>query len=182
MYRYIDTESVFLFPNIQIWYNWNMPKINKTLANPHGLTYKQQATIEIATEQLKNGEKFDLITAHDQIYNSKSRAVSSVQKTQNLQKPNFREALMESLVKKNILGKDGKVETRLMEGLDAYTPTKYGDVDDFQTRLAYIKELNKIVGAYAPTESTTKSVNINANLSEDEADALIQKLSNQLDN
>jgi hypothetical protein len=88
---------------------------------------------------------------------------------------NFREALISSLIEKKILGADSKTEDVLVAGLDA---EKNGEVD-YDVRLKYAQELNKIAGVYAAEKKQT--MNLNLDVSEEELDKRIRELQEQLE-
>lgn len=159
-----------------------MPKgLKPTKDNPRGLSSKQLAVIDDFAYQVKSGHKPDLLESHKRHYQYKNNNVIRVTKTRNLKNPDFRAQLIEALYDKKIIGTGGKVQTRLEEGLDAVGVTPKGkEYTDYQSRLAYIKEINKITGAYAPTRTESKNLNLNLDMSNEELDQHIASLQNQL--
>lgn len=138
--------------------------VRKTSRNPHGLTQKQKLVVEIMADNVANKRGLRQTEAHAQVYNTNNDKTASVVASENLAKPNIREALIDSLTKKGILGVNGKAENRLVEGLDAYTSTPTGKrVKDYSTRLRYVQELHKITGVYAPQKVERSNKNINVN-------------------
>jgi len=153
-----------------------MPKRKKTKDNPFGLTYKQDLVIRDVTEKVKQGKKPGIIDSVERFYNVKNRASATQVLVKNMQNSDFRGALVHNLVEKKILGADSLTEDRLIEGLDA-TNDK-GNVD-YDARLKYIQEVNKIAGVYAV--ETKRNLNLNIDMSEDELDSHIRELQEELD-
>jgi len=153
-----------------------MPKRKKTKDNPFGLTYKQDLVIRDVTEKVKQGKKPGIIESVEKFYNVKNRASATQVLVKNMQNSDFRGALVHNLVEKKILGADSLTEDRLIEGLDA-TNDK-GNVD-YDARLKYIQEVNKIAGVYAVEKKTT--LNLNVDMTEDELDSHIRELQEELD-
>ena len=153
-----------------------MPTPRKTKKNPHGLTYKQDLVIRDVIEKANQGKPMDLIGSVEKFYNVKNRASSTSVLSHNMSSPNFREALITSLTEKKVLGADGVVEQRTIEGLDA--TTERGTVD-YGNRLKYIQEINKIVGVYSPEVKKTMSLTVD--LTEEQLDAHIEELQKQLE-
>lgn len=153
-----------------------MPKRKKTKDNPFGLTYKQDLVIRDVTEKVKQGKKPSIIESVEKFYDVKNRASATQVLVKNMQNSDFREALVHNLVEKRILGADSLTEDRLIEGLDAINDK--GNVD-YDARLKYIQEVNKIAGIYAPEKKAT--LNLNVDMSEEELDSHIRELQEQLD-
>ena len=151
-----------------------LPK--KTKQNPHGLTYKQDLVVKDVVEKVKQGKKMDVLGSVEKFYEAKNRNTSRGLVVSNMKNPNFRAALIDGLVQKKVLGADSLTEGKLVEGLDAIT--EKGNVD-FNTRLKYIQEINKIADVYVPERKQTMSLNIDLN--EEELDKHIQDLQEQLD-
>jgi hypothetical protein len=147
----------------------------KTLQNPHGLTYKQDLVIKDAVSDIEMGKSMNLAKSVEKFYNVKNRKSTSQVIRSNMQNKNFREALIESLVDKKILGANSLTENRLLEGLDA--ETKDGFID-YDVRLKYVQEINKVAGVYAPERKAT--MNLNVDMSEEELDKHIKELTIQL--
>ena len=155
-----------------------MPKVKKTKQNPYGLTTKQTLVINEAVETIKQGKKLNLTRITDKYYNTKYPNKIS---HQNYNSVDFRMALLQGLKNKQILGKDSKVETKLVEGLEATGISRGGKlIPLYDTRLKYIQEINKIAGVYAPTATTNKSLNLNIDITEQELDNKIKELQSQL--
>jgi hypothetical protein len=148
----------------------------KTKDNPFGLTYKQDLVVRDVTEKVKQGKNPDMLGSVERFYDVKNRASATQVLVKNMKNSDFRGALVHNLVEKKILGADSLTETRLIEGLDA-TNDK-GNVD-YDARLKYIQEVNKVAGIYAP--EIKKSLNLNIDMSEDELDSHIRELQEELD-
>jgi len=153
-----------------------MPKRKKTKENPFGLTYKQDLVIQDVTAKVKQGKKADIMGSVERFYDAKDRASANQVLVYNMKQPNFREALVFNLVDKKILGADSATEKRLIEGLDATDKSGFVDYD---ARLKYIQEVNKIAGVYAP--SVSKTMNLNLDMTEEELDEHIKELRDQLE-
>ncbi|MFC1700380.1 hypothetical protein ACFLZ4_01910 [Patescibacteria group bacterium] len=123
-----------------------MPKVLRTSTNPYGLTYKQRLVVKDIACTIKRGEKIDAPKSHMKIYRPKNKATAAVMSNENLNRPNFMDALIQELEYQGILGVSGKVIGVLTKGLDAYKETKSGLVPDFLTRLEYIQEILRICG------------------------------------
>ena len=147
----------------------------RTKKNPFGLTYKQDLVLKDVTNKVEHGKKMDVLGSVEKFYEAKNRNTAKSIVKANMQSPNFREALVSSLVEKKILGADSITENKLIEGLDA---TKGGKVD-YDVRLRYIQEVNKIGGVYAPEKR--QSLNLNMDMTEEELDKHIKELKEQLE-
>jgi len=159
-----------------------MPFIKKTLTNPHGLSTKQILVIEDATNQLAETGKINLPKAVAKFYTTNHPKAPTNIASKNMAQVDFRQAMLESMQKKGIVGKNGKVEQRLAEGLDAVATTQAGDeVVDFSNRLRYAQEINKITGVYAPEKHQTERLSLNVNISEEEANKRIGKYFKELE-
>lgn len=152
-----------------------MPKIKKTRLNPYGLTQKQSAVIADIINEVEQGKGLNPTASHRKIYASPN---SNQLAYQNFQKIDFRTALLNGLTKRKILGKNSKVEKRLTEGLDAI----FNKHPDFKTRLAYIQEINKISGVYAPEKKQTSRLNVNLDLTPEELKMRIKQLDQEISN
>jgi hypothetical protein len=158
-----------------------MPKINKTLDNPYGLSTKQKLVIEDVVETVKTGGKIDINKSHSKFYNASNPHSNNQITYQNLNRVDFRIALIEGLKKAKIIGNNSIVESKLIEGLDANGITKGGmSYIDFRTRLEYIKEINKISGVYAPEKIDKRQTNLNIDLTAEELEKAINKLQAEL--
>ena len=138
------------------------------------LTYKQELVVRDVTEKVNQGKPMAIIESIEKFYNTKNRNSAKSVLAKNLKSTNFRDALMTSLVEKQILGADSKTEKVLLEGLDA---EKGGEVAH-ETRLRFVQEINKIAGVYAP--ETKKNLNLNLDVTEAELDAKIKALQEEL--
>lgn len=159
-----------------------MPKVNKTINNPYGLTAKQDLMIEGIVQNVKDGKSLKAGKVVNKVYNTKSQAVAESIASENLKKPNIRAALIDRLTKRGVIGVDGKVENTLVEGLDSIKSDVTGQLlPDYQTRLKYAQEINKITGVYAPTKTENKNLNLNTTLSNEELEAKLQGLIRELE-
>lgn len=117
----------------------------KTASNPHGLSVKQSLVIKDLVNSIRIGSPFSPTDSHLKYYNVKKRSTAAVMANENLNRPNFVEALHQEL-KYSVLEKTAQV---LTQGLNALRIEKNGDLaPDYSTRLKYIQEINKIVGIY----------------------------------
>jgi len=98
--------------------------------------------------------------------------------SQNYAKKNFRLALVEELETNKIIGAGSKVSKRLQEGLDATKVYRDDLVVDYDARLKYVQEINKITGIYAP--EVKKTLNLNLDVTEEDLDAKIKELQEEL--
>ena len=153
-----------------------MPRPRKTKENPHGLTYKQDLVIKDITNKVNEGKNMKPVESIERFYNVKNNASARSALSYNMKQPNFRSALVDSLIEKKVLGADGLVEQKTLEGLDA--TTERGAVD-YSNRLKYIQEINKIAGVYAP--EVKKSMSLNLDMSGEELDQHIEELQKQLE-
>lgn len=158
-----------------------MPKVKKTPKNPYGLTNKQQLMITDIAESVQKGNGFKPVESAKKFYNVKDYNNANSVATYNMKSEDFRNALMAELHKKNIIGENGLVNTKLIEGLDATKLTKYGDSVDYGVRLDYIKEINKVIGAYAPEKKDIRQLSIKTDMSEDALNDKIDKLMKELE-
>lgn len=145
-----------------VMYNICMPRINKTVNNPFALSKKQMLTIEEVKNQIVRGEVPNLAKAHNKIYDTKGRGAELAY--QNYNRLNYRQALIEALQERQIIGENGKVEQRLVEGLDA---TDNNNKPNLSVRLEYIKEISKMIGLYSQKERPDKSLGISIQLNRD---------------
>ena len=157
-----------------------MPKIKPTITNPHALSVKQSLVIADMVEDAQNGKSIDPTKSHKKVYKVKNKQNASSIANQNYNKLNFRQALIDGLRDRKILGKNGKIEKRLSQGLDASINTPKGKRWDFKTILSYIQEINKITGAYAPDKSMRLGLNLNTDLTPQELDKKIRELQGEL--
>jgi len=155
-----------------------MPKVNKTIKNPHGLSNKQKLVIEDMVRKAAKGKAITPVKSTSKIYDVGSENMAKVITSKNLSNPDFREALMEGLEKRTILGKNSLIEQKLDEGLDAVD--KEGNVN-YDTRLKYIQEINKVAGMYAPEKKETKSLRLNIDMTQEEVNKKIKTLQEELD-
>jgi len=148
----------------------------RTKLNPFGLTYKQDLVVKDVASKVSKGKKMNIVESVEKFYNTKNRASATQVVVHNMRSPNFREALVSSLIEKKILGADSITEGKLIEGLDA--TEKDGSVN-YDARLKYIQEINKIGGVYAAERKTTMSLNVD--MTEEELDKHIRELQEQLE-
>ena len=149
----------------------------KTLTNPQGLTIKQALVIADVVETAKQGKAPNLAKSVKKFYEVAKDNTASVMAFENFNKPNFRDALIQSLVQNKIIGIDGKVNQRLREGLDAKT---FDFQRDYKIRLDYIKEINHITGVYAPDKKQTKSLVFNLDIPLDQVKKRLKVLQSEL--
>jgi hypothetical protein len=159
-----------------------MPKpIKKTVNNPYGLTSKRLMVLDQVDHNLKEGRGMGLVDAIEMTYdikeNKNKRTTAMKIRSRNLQSMDFRQALVDTLTRHRIVGANGKVSRRLMEGLDAETDE---GTPAHHARLGYIREINKVVGVYAPLKVERRSFSLNANISEAELDSKIKRLQEEL--
>ena len=145
-----------------------MPKKRK-------LTYKQEMVIKDVTSKVEKGRPMKIVESVEKFYNVKNRASANQVMHKNLRSETFRASLMESLIEKNILGGDSKTEKVLLDGLEA--ETKEGLIN-YDTRLKYVQEINKISGVYAPEVKKTMSLNLD--MTDEDLDAKIKELQEQM--
>jgi len=154
-----------------------MPKIKVTKRNPYGLSTKQGLVIEDMLNDVKNGDGLKPVKSTAKIYPVKNNNVAQTMAIKNIGRDNFRKALIDGLLKRQIIGKNSKIEKRLDQGLNAKTGKKK---DDYQIRLSYAQEINKIVGVYSPVKSQSENLNLNVDISKEELDTRINTLQEQL--
>ena len=156
-----------------------MPKRvpKRTIRNPFGLTYKQDMVIRDVVKRVSKGDKMKLVESVEKFYDVKNRNSANQIVTYNMKNQNFREALINGLIEKNILGANSITEGKLIEGLEA-TSGQSG-APDYDTRLKYIQEIHKVAGVYAP--EVKKNLNLNVDMSEEELDKHIKELQAQLE-
>jgi len=140
------------------------------------LTPKQQAVVEIAVNDVAEGRGLDLTEATRKIYNVNGKRSAQAISGKNLTRKHFRQALMNGLTKRNIIGENSRVEVVLDQGLDA----EFKGRPDHKTRLEYVKEINKISGVYAAEKRETKSMNLNIDMSQEELEERIKNLNKEL--
>lgn len=150
--------------------------MKRSKKNPHGLTYKQDLVIKDVVNKVSQGKSMNVIESVEKFYDVKNRNVAHQVVAYNMKSPNFREALVSSLIEKRILGADSVTEDKLIEGLDAVD--KDGNIN-YDTRLKYIQEVNKIGGVYAVEKKST--LNLNVDMTEEELDKHIKDLQEQLE-
>lgn len=155
-----------------------MKKIAKTKSNPHGLSSKQRLVVEDMVAKVAREEPISATDSTKKFYDTDNKDSIAVITSRNLSNADFREALLEGLQKKAILGKDSRVEAGLDAGLEAVD--KDGNTD-FLTRLKYIQEINKVAGVYAPEKHETKRMNLNLNMTKEELDSKIASLRKELE-
>ncbi len=157
-----------------------MANAKKTKTNPHGLTIKQRAVINDMVNDVVTGKGLNPAESHQKIYNPSNNKTKYTLANKNINKDNFREALLAGLRKNRIVGRNGKVEQRLTEGLDATKMYAKKVLPDFQARLSYIQEINKITGVYAPDKKDVRRLSLNLDLTPEQMQDKIDKLQSEL--
>lgn len=157
-----------------------MPKIKRTIRNPHALSSKQKLVIDDIVHDIEQGKPIDAVKSTQLAYNTTNKKTLINMSSENMGKQDFRNALIEKLSKSKIIGKNSRIANKLSEGLDAVTTGKFGGDIDYRTRLDYIKEINKITGVYAPEKSEKKTLNLHLNLTQEELDNKIKELQEEL--
>lgn len=158
----------------------DMPLIKKTIRNPHGLSVKQKLVIADMVHDVEQGKKLHAVKSTKMVYNTNNDKTIANISSNNMNKEDFRQALIEGLSKANIIGKNSKVSKVINEGLDALTGGKFGGDPDYRTRLAYVQEINKITGVYAPQKQESRSLKINVDMSSEELQNKINELQSEL--
>jgi len=155
-----------------------MPKIKVTKRNPYGLSTKQRLVIADMLHDVEMGRGLKPAKSTQKVYPVKNSNVAQSMAIENLDRQNFRKALIDGLTKRQIIGKNSKIEKRLSQGLNAKTGKKK---DDYNIRLSYAQEINKIVGVYSPQKTQSENLNLNVDISKEELDNKIKDLQNQLE-
>jgi len=136
-----------------------MARPKKTIYNPNQLTAKQDLTIKGIVEDVANGKGLNKVENTKKFYSVKKENTARSMASENFAKPNFRGALIQALKDRGIIGRNGKVSQRLAEGLDAKSLKSDPDpLGEKKVRLEYIKEVNKVIGAYAPLKVDSRSL------------------------
>jgi len=154
-----------------------MPKIKVTAKNPYGLSTKQRLTIADMLNDVEQGRGLKPAKSTAKIYPAKNANYANQIAVQNIHKLNYRQALLDGLLKRKIIGKNSKVEKRLTQGINAKTGKKK---DDYEIRLKYAQEINKISGVYSPQITESKSLNLNVDITKEQLDNRIEQLQDQL--
>jgi len=154
-----------------------MPKIKVTAKNPYGLSTKQRLTIADMLNDVEQGKGLKPAKSTAKIYPAKNANYANQIAMQNIHKLNYRQALLNGLLKRKIIGKNSKIESKLNQGLNAKTEK---NKTDYKTRLGYIQEINKISGVYSPQITESKSLNLNIDITKEQLDNRIQQLQDQL--
>jgi len=169
-------------------------KMYKSKDNPYGLTRKRQLVVEGVIEDIDRGKGMDLTKVVQKIYTVNGKESAKTVASGLWRNKDFREALVHGLKKRKILGANSKVERVLDEGLDAVSKRleivdrdekgkpiyEYVKEEDYKTRLAYAQEVNKIAGVYAPEKKDTRRLNLNIDMTREELNERIKKLSEEL--
>lgn len=121
-----------------------MPKIIPTENNPYGLSIKQRLVIQEIVSNIKGGMSFNPTEAHLKYYGVKKRSTAAVMANENLNRPNFINALHKELEYEV----SEKVVQVVTAGLYATQKINGEEVPDYPTRLKYIQEINKIARVY----------------------------------
>lgn len=156
-----------------------MPKVKKTIRNPHGLSRRQMIVIDDMVHDIEQGKPINAVKSTKLAYKGDIKTIAPIA-SKNTSRDNFREALVDKLAKSKIIGVDGKIGNKLSEGLDAVYNGKFGTQIDYRTRLAYIQEINKITGVYAPQKVDKRTLNLNVDMSQEELDNRIKELQEEL--
>ena len=154
-----------------------MPKIYPKPSNPHALSPKQKAVIIDVVDNIRAGRGLDVASSVAKIHQTKHPRIIA---SRHLAHQNFREALIEELYKSKTIGKNGRVNEVLQEGLNAVKNTRYGNEVDYQSRLDYAQEINKIIGVYAPDRIDKRTLNLNVDIPPEDLDKRIQELQEQV--
>lgn len=157
-----------------------MPKIKRTTRNPHALSAKQRLVIQDIVHDVEQGKPIDAVKSTQLAYSKAKHKTVIAMSSKNMNKDDFRNALVESLGRSKIIGKNSLISKKLTEGLDAVTTGKFGGEVDYNTRLRYIQEINKITGVYAPERSEKKTLNLHVDMSSEELDNKIKELQAEL--
>lgn len=158
------------------------------------LKAKHKLIIEDIAQQAQAGKPVDINRSIAKFSKAKPKGIIEA-KSRMLKDKDFREALLLELENRHILGANGKIQRRLAEGLDATQPVnkivgrdekgrpeyEIQNMSDFRTRLAYIQEINKIAGVYAPEKKEVKKLSINTDMSREELNNKINHLMEQLE-
>lgn len=123
----------------------------------------------------------DLVKSTKKFYDVKNDNTAASMTSQNMAKPHFRLALINELEDHGIIGEGSVVSRKLREGLDATKVYKDDLVIDYDARLRYIQEINKITGVYAPQKVEKRSLSLNVDMTEKELDERIQDLQEELE-
>ena len=160
---------------------WDEKKLGKGTGKSR-LPIKQQLVIADQIKRIQDGGSVSLADSFEKIYDVSSRAsAKSMASNYYHNSEQFRNALIDGLINKNIIGADSKVEKRLREGLDATKESREGgDRPDYRARLSYAQEINKIAGVYAPEKKETKKMTLNVDMSSQELDKKIEQLNKEL--
>ena len=137
-----------------------MPKAKVTATNPHGLTVKQRLTADLIASDIADGKGVNMIRAHQDIYPTKNKNTAKSIAHSNGGIATFRLEIIKGLRKKRILGVNGKLQQRLAEGLNAKLVGSGKPA--LMIILAYIKEINKVLGVYAPLRIDQRTFNLKA--------------------
>lgn len=141
------------------------------------LTYKQQLVLEDIVSKAKKGVALRPSDSVGKFYDVKNEKNAVTIATRNLKKEDFRGALVERLQEEGVIGANSRVSGVLIDGLSATDKWGFADYD---ARLRYAQEINKITGVYAPAKSERKSVNLNFDIGEEELDERIRQLQEEL--
>lgn len=163
-----------------LWYIYIMPKVKKTIQNPHGLSSKQKLVIDDMVADIEQGKPIDAVKSTGLFYGSTDIKTIRPIASKNTSRDNFREALIEKLSKSKIIGKNSRIANKLSEGLEAVSIGKFGHAVDYKTRLAYIQEINKITGVYAPEKIDKRTLKINVDMTSEELQNKINELQKEL--
>ena len=155
-----------------------MPKAKITPTNPYGLTSKQRLTAELVARNIADGNGVNMMEAHNDIYAPKSKKTASNMARVNGGIEGFRLEIIEGLRKKKLLGVNGKLQQRMAEGLNAKLVGSGKPA--YTIILAYIKEINKVLGVYAPVKIDQRTLNLRSTLTPQQLHANISGLEGEL--
>lgn len=162
-----------------------MPKILQTSDNPFGLSIKQRLMIEDMVSEIRDGKGFLPVRSVMKFYQVKNKNTAYQIANKNINKGNFRRALIYELRLARLIGSDGTLVRKLNQGLNATQKNVEGkEVPDYRTRLDYIKEINKICRVYKSERTNglieEACIKINLNLSKKDLKKRIDRLQEEL--
>ena len=154
-----------------------MPTPKKTLKNPHGLTGKQRLAARFIVDDIIAGNGLNQTKNHGMVYQAKPKSLPVIA-SNNINNVNFREEIIDGLRERHILGKNGKISTKLSEGLEAVVIGTNNP--NYTARLAYIQEINKLLGVYAPTRVDSRNLTLKGTVTPEDLRREISTLQEEL--